>query len=112
VATEQLMRTSFVALYTVGAVVTGAILARSALRTGFGWFLAHPPRTFVAWIVVPLGVVVAVVVGAVVLSYVLLVWPIALTVMIQSRRRREAVRRALDAEEEEELFREARRLGR
>lgn len=111
-ATEQLMRTSFVTLYALGAVVTGAILARSALRAGVGWFLAHPPRTLVGWIVVPIGVTVAVVVGVVVLSYVLLVWPIVLTVRIQARRRRDAVRQALDAEEEEELFREARRIGR
>lgn len=110
--TDQIFRASFITLYTVGALVTGAIIARSALRQGVGWCVTHPPRTVLAWIVLPLGVMAAVVVGGMVLMYVLLVWPIVLTVIIQTRRRREAVRRALDEEEEAELFREARRLGR
>jgi hypothetical protein len=112
VATEQFMRTSFVTLYGVGALVTGTIIARSALRQGVGWVVAHPPRTILAWIALPFGVVAAVAVGGAVLVYVLLVWPIVLTVIIQTRRRHEDMRRALDQEEEAELFREARRLGR
>lgn len=95
--------------YVLSGLVAVGLLWPGGLRTIRLVLQARRPRSTIGWIFAPLWLALALALSLIALYFVLLIWPVFAVVVWQRRRRLAEIERGLDAEEEEELLREARR---
>ncbi len=97
------------AVYVLAGLTTAGIIAPWGLRGVRAWLLANRPHSTIGWIFAPFWLLVMIGLCLFAFSFLMTTWPIVAIAVLQWRRRERASDRALDADEEEELFREVRR---
>ena len=96
-------------VYVLVGLLTAGLIAPWGLRAVRLWLLANRPNITIRGMFAPFWLLVVIGLGLVACSALMTTWPIVAIVVVQRRRRARMINRALDAEEEEELLREARR---
>jgi hypothetical protein len=97
-------------LYTLGGLVTLAVLTRHGAQHLWRWARTTWPCSLSQWVVASLLAIALPIAWLVSLLALVRIWPVVAAVMVQRAHRAASIRDAMDAEDDEELFRYVRRI--